>query len=157
MTAAHCLANISPGQVKVVVGDHDTSTRTETNATVVHDVESFKIHENYDNASKNDIALIRLTKPIAYNEDVGPVCLPWKLTNENLANKPATLVGWGTTEFGGPKSKTLQEVDVSITTDARCEADHPGADKTVLCTYDDDKDSCQVRRQLLERDFEEQY
>lgn len=147
MTAAHCLVGKTPGQLKVVVGDHDTSTRAETNSTVIHDVESIKIHENYDNASKNDIALIRLTKPIAYNDDVGPVCLPWKLQNENLANKPAILAGWGTTEFGGPKSKTLQEVDISITTDARCQQDHPTADSTVLCTYADDKDSCQVLRE----------
>lgn len=143
MTAAHCLTGRNKDSIQVVVGDHDVSTGTETNSTVVHTVKEIIIHENYDGANKNDIGLIRLNKPIEYNEDVGPVCLPWKFRSDLLESKPVTVAGWGTTEFGGPKSKTLQKVDLQTTTMARCKADYPTADDTMICTYAEDKDSCQ--------------
>ena len=65
------------------------------------------IHEDYDPLSKtqtNDIALIRLNKPVLlYNEDpkmslVSPICLPWneKDPGRNLKQNTTVLVsGWG--------------------------------------------------------------
>lgn len=145
MTAAHCLTGRSSGGLKVVVGDHDTTVTTDTASSVVHDVAELKIHESYNSdTNKNDIALIRLTKPIAYNENVGPVCLPWGREQETFENKKVILTGWGTTEFGGPMSKKLQKVTLDVTPQSRCKADYPYSDSTMLCTYTLDKDTCQV-------------
>lgn len=142
MTAAHCLTGRAPGEMKLVVGDHDTSTEKDTNATVVHDISELIIHEQYS-GNKNDIGLVRLAKKIVFNDNVGPVCLPFKFKGNLLENKPVTITGWGTLEFGGPKSKTLQKVDLETTSMDRCKADYAEADDTMLCTYADDKDSCQ--------------
>lgn len=147
MTAAHCLTGRNAEDVQVVVGDHDVTTATETDATVVHDAQELIINENYDsNTNKNDIGLIKLTKPIEYNANVGPVCLPWNLQDKDLEGKTTTLAGWGTTEFGGPKSPTLQKVDVKVTSDEACKAAFPNSDETNLCTFEEDKDSCNVCR-----------
>lgn len=145
MTAAHCVKNLKPNEFTVVVGDHDVSTAAETSATVVHTVEEVIVNEDYDEAtSRNDIALLRLSTPIAYNENVGPVCLPWSMQEDKFEDEDVTLAGWGTTEFGGPKSKTLQKVDVKTTTEAECKADYPNSDDSNICTYAEDKDSCNV-------------
>lgn len=145
MTAAHCLTGRKAEEIQVVVGDHDTSTATETNSTVFHTSRTLITHEKYDSSTGlNDIALIRLATPITYNSDVGPVCLPFSTKNNKFENTPVTLAGWGTTEFGGPKSKKLQKVDVTTTTMAQCKANYPSSDDTMFCTIGVDKDSCQV-------------
>lgn len=145
LTAAHCLTGLKTTDIKLVVGEHDVSTAAETNSTVVHDISQLIIHENYNSGTaQNDIALVRLTQPIKYNENVGPVCLPWKFQGNTLEDKPVTVAGWGTTEFSGPKSKTLQKVDLRTTSMARCKADNVNANENTICTFATDKDSCQV-------------
>lgn len=144
MTAAHCVTGRKASDLKVVVGDYDISTTTETNSTVVIDAKTLIIHQNYNSdTSKNDIAIIELQNPISYNADVGPVCLPFSLRNDKLEDKTVTLVGWGTTEFGGPLAKKLQKVDVKTTTQAKCVANYPKSDSTMLCTNSPGKDACQ--------------
>lgn len=147
MTAAHCVTGQTAGNLNVVVGDHDVSTGSENNSTVVHSIKTLIPHANYNSATgQNDIALIRLNEDIKYNDAVGPVCLPWKFRNNKFENEPVTIAGWGATEFGGPKSKKLQKVDLRTTTQTRCKADNPNADDSMICTFAQEKDSCQVRR-----------
>lgn len=127
----------------MIVGDHDITNDKDTNSVVKHDVRQIIIHPQYDKAQKNDLALIRLVKPIQYNENVGPVCLPWSLLDLDLIGKTVILAGWGTTEFGGPVSKKLRKVNVVVKS---CADNSAVIDKQkMLCTYGVDKDSCQVR------------
>lgn len=150
MTAAHCVKNRQKETFNVVVGDHDTTTTADTNAMAVHSVEEIRIPTDYNDAkSKSDIALLRLTTPIEYNENVGPVCLPFSKRNATFVNETVTLAGWGSTEFGEPKSKTLQKVDVQTTDQQRCKTDFPNSDDTNICTYGEEKDSCQVRTHIM--------
>lgn len=145
LTAAHCLTGQDPTKIKVVVGDHDISTPTETNTTASYAVREFIINKDYNpTTSLNDIGLIRLKTPIVFNDDVGPICLPFSLTTTPLESKTVTLVGWGTLGFGEPLPKILQKVDVQTTTQARCKADNPTADNSIICTFAVDKDSCQL-------------
>lgn len=44
-----------------------------------HPVEKFIIHENYNEITfENDIALLKIEKPIAFSKEVQPICLPEK-------------------------------------------------------------------------------
>jgi len=52
--------------------------------------------------------------------------------------------GWGTTQFGGMKSKTLQKVTVAVITYQDCRREYENVSYNQLCTYEDGKDACQV-------------
>lgn len=52
-------------------------------------------HPNFKaSTKKNDIALIRVTKPIEFSKDVQPACLNVDLRDEN-PNMNLTVTGWG--------------------------------------------------------------
>lgn len=55
------------------------------------------------------------------------------------------LPGWGTTEFSGPKSDTLQAVNLSVVPVARCAGELPDNVITTsqICTFAPGKDACQ--------------
>lgn len=52
--------------------------------------------------------------------------------------------GWGTTQFGGMKSKTLQKVTVTVITYRDCRRQYSNVSYSQLCTYGEGKDACQV-------------
>ncbi|XP_064458616.1 uncharacterized protein LOC135368969 [Ornithodoros turicata] len=78
----------------------------------VYKVERFVVHEDYVRRQYyNDIALIRLAEPVPLAL-IRPVCLPTPvMARQNLIGREATVLGWGDTMFGGPRSDTLQEVN----------------------------------------------
>ncbi|RXG71054.1 Trypsin-1 [Armadillidium vulgare] len=44
-----------------------------------------------------------------------PICLPWDTeTNRDLVGLNVTLTGWGATEYRGPKTSRLQEVNLTV-------------------------------------------
>lgn len=58
-------------------------------------------HENYtiDNGVLvNDIALIRVDKPIPFNEVLMPVCLPYPNEDDPVVGEMLTVAGWGSSE-----------------------------------------------------------
>jgi len=46
-----------------------------------------------------DIALLKLTKPLEFNDAIQPICLPFGL-KELPYNKSCYATGWGATEYG---------------------------------------------------------
>lgn len=137
VTAAHCVVGHSLTGWNVIVGEHDLSTELESkfrqNLTILNVIP----HSQYNSAtSENDIALIR-TSPININENVGVVCLPWTLRNNNFANVDVVAAGWGSVGFGDPLSKILQKVDL-MTSDCP-----QGSTSSMICTFKTGKDTCQ--------------
>lgn len=60
----------------------------------LHPAELF-LHENYEMATvDNDIALIKLDKPIKFNDHVRPACLP-KSEERLRTGTRCTVYGWG--------------------------------------------------------------
>ncbi|XP_055613474.1 trypsin-1-like [Uranotaenia lowii] len=99
LTAAHCKLSLSAkGYIEVVAAEHDTSVTEGSEQRRM--VESFTIHENYDEGvGPNDIAVIRVTEQFNLNDKVAPVQLPKAL--EEFEGE-AMLSGWGsvsTTQF----------------------------------------------------------
>lgn len=51
------------------------------------------MHENFDSETfLNDIALIRVTRPIPFNERINGICLP---QSGKIASGIVTAAGWG--------------------------------------------------------------
>lgn len=69
-------------------------------------------HETYSKRTlKNDIALIKLSKPVRFNRYVRPICLPSEMTAGDdflqgpKANTICVTVGWGATvEHGADRT-----------------------------------------------------
>ncbi|XP_039305379.1 venom serine protease 34 [Solenopsis invicta] len=144
LTAAHCLTDRNISTMAVVVGDHDLSTGTDTNASRVFTVSRFDIHPFYDSETlENDIAVVMVNSVISFSEEVGPACLPFQHQSDSFAGSYVDLLGWGTTQFGGMKSQTLQKVTVTVMTYRECRRQYPNASYSQLCTYGEGKDACQ--------------
>ena len=78
VSAAHCFNQRYPN-LKLVAGEHDTTKKTESIFTKVYDIAEVRKHEDYDSDSakrENDIALVFTRESIAFNDGVGPSCLP---------------------------------------------------------------------------------
>ncbi len=97
LTAAHCLLEpdsdilIPVAAVKVVVGDHVTTAHDPSEREYFP--KQFLLHEDFNRTTMdNDIALIKLTQAIEYNEVIAPVCLP---TSPPPVGEICTTTGWG--------------------------------------------------------------
>lgn len=107
ISAAHCFQRprasqtfgVRLGQIRVDEGR-------------VYRVERYVVHEDYVRREYyNDIALLRLAEPVPLAL-IKPVCLPGpSLASSDLVGREATVLGWGDTMFGGPRSDILQEVN----------------------------------------------
>ncbi len=93
---------------------------------------------------KNDIALVELKSDI-------PAEYPRiKIPNQNdySVGNVVKVIGWGATEWDGPSASRLQEVQVPIVSDEKCDeayADYGGIFSSNICAGLDygGKDSCQ--------------
>jgi len=145
VTAAHCLAPFQKEQIQVKLGEYNFNEAGET-GDQIFEVREMKLHERYDPVTfENDIAMIKLDRPIIRSKSVSPICLPGP--TEEFTNSRAFVIGWGTIYFGGPTSDILQEVNVRVWDTKDCAANYKklGRDvlDTMMCAGDDFKDSCQ--------------
>ncbi|XP_071515586.1 uncharacterized protein [Panulirus ornatus] len=125
LTASHCVfGSFSKGldNLIITIGDHDLSTRNETNHVVAR-VKSIHWHLHYNpHATTNDIAIMELREPVNFTYGISAVKLPTDLDEQyELAN--ATVTGWGRyhvlkkktsavlKEFTGPLQNTSKCVE----------------------------------------------
>ena len=89
LTAAHCVDDLNPGDIKVLAGTHDLDQGGRR-----IDVSDIRVHEDYtDVVGGSDIALLRLARAVG----VASVDIPTAERSEALATPgtPATMIGWG--------------------------------------------------------------
>lgn len=80
------------------------------------------VHPDYDSKTlENDIALIKLKKPVPFRHDIQPICLP--AYNEDFTGLDGYATGWGLTDFDKRQlPDTLQIVRLPIISNKRCQA-----------------------------------
>lgn len=92
MTAAHCIFSSNPEDFSVQYGTNEIS---QSGRYVTH-VKRVIMHQGYDDKESflHDIALLQLTEPIEFKENVQPVVLPdyMEFTESGAV---AQLIGWG--------------------------------------------------------------
>ncbi|XP_053201189.1 serine protease 44-like [Panonychus citri] len=117
-TAAHCVVDddgstVDLSSIDVFLG----SVQAFTGETVAISVSEMWIDSNYNrNNLANDFAILTLSKPVKFTQQISPICLP--KSESGLSN--LTVAGWGTTGPHSRSSDTLLEVDVSYLTHDQC-------------------------------------
>jgi transmembrane serine protease 3 len=148
VTAAHCVYDGFSG-VTLSAGAHDLTSPPNGQQTV-RGVQAV-YHPKYNpDTTLNDIAIIKLDKPIKFSSTVKPICLP--AAAEKVADSiEGTVAGWGLTQEGGfDTSSVLMQVGVPSIPSTQCSADYRAQginiDSTaMLCAgyKQGGKDSCQ--------------
>ncbi|KAA0702369.1 Transmembrane protease serine 13 [Triplophysa tibetana] len=146
LSAAHCfqksLAN--SGSWRVYAGSVSQNT-----LQTAYSVTKIIVHESYnDEKNDNDIALLKLSNPVAFSDKVQPVCLP--TFDQNFSKDlDCWTSGFGTIEDGGASaSKKLMSVSVNIIDTPVCNKSsvYGGAiSNNMICAGDlnGGRDSCQ--------------
>merc|ERR1719422_2964349 len=137
MTAAHCTEGSSPSDIRVLLGEHDISDAENYIVPISQIID----HPNY-NFPFNDYSILKLTSPITFSETISPICLP-AITSEQYVGVLATVTGWGRLSSGGSSPNVLQEVDVTVLSNADCKNSYSEISEVHICAADNGKDSCQ--------------
>merc|ERR1712130_862848 len=139
LTAAHCTAGSAASSIRVILGEHNIA---DSNFNRV-DVAEIINHPDYNSqTTDNDYAILRLANPVTFTNEVSPACLPADLS-ATFAGVLATVTGWGTLSSGGNQPTVLQEVDVTVTTNAVCNNAYGSITANMICAADSGKVPCQ--------------
>ncbi|XP_030754542.1 granzyme F-like [Sitophilus oryzae] len=118
LTAAHCIKNSKDiWSVNVIYGtlnlkDTDKPYQT-TNQTIVHPL----YEVSNDGFARNDIALVKLLKPVRLSRQVGLIKLPDKSqVKKRFKGAKAVVAGWGLTE-NATNSFVLKKAIVTVPED----------------------------------------
>lgn len=113
LTAGHCME--WPIEYLIVA----TGAVNWEKPDAIYDIEAEKIHCLYNKPMyHNDIALLRLSKPIVYNSVTQPI----KLASSDTHKKGDKLVltGWGSVKLWGRTPDTLQKVELAYLPNSEC-------------------------------------
>ncbi|XP_029723393.2 uncharacterized protein LOC109407483 [Aedes albopictus] len=128
LTAAHCTRDsrqrpFAARQFTVRLGDIDLSTDAEPSAPVTFKVTEVRAHPKFSRVGfYNDIAILVLDRPVRKSKYVIPVCTPKANlpSKDRMAGRRATVVGWGTTYYGGKESTKQQQATLPVWRNEDC-------------------------------------
>ncbi|XP_036737451.2 enteropeptidase [Manis pentadactyla] len=148
VSAAHCVygRNLGTSTWKAVLGLHMTSNLTSPQI-VTRLIDQIVINPHYDKRRKdNDVAIMHLEFKVNYTDYIQPICLPDK--NQVLPpGRICSIAGWGRVVHQGPTANILQEADVPLLGNEKCQQQMPEYNITenMICAgYEEGGiDSCQ--------------
>uniref|UniRef100_A0A2I3FTJ2 Enteropeptidase n=1 Tax=Nomascus leucogenys TaxID=61853 RepID=A0A2I3FTJ2_NOMLE len=148
VSAAHCVygRNLEPSKWTAILGLHMTSNLTSPQ-TVSRLIDQIVINPHYNRRRKdNDITMMHLEFKVNYTDYIQPICLP----EENQVFPPGrncSIAGWGTVVYQGTTANILQEADVPLLSNEKCQQQMPEYNITenMICAgYEEGGiDSCQ--------------
>ncbi|XP_062549415.1 brachyurin-like [Armigeres subalbatus] len=120
LTAAHCVLGASGGTA--LVGAHNRLNNEPFQQSIVFELNGITIHPEYtSNTIRNDIATIRLTNSIVFDERVQPVRLPSLNDTRTFSGRMATVSGWGRLSDTSPNTSPVVRFATNpIITNANC-------------------------------------
>ncbi|KAM9705236.1 transmembrane protease serine 9-like [Menidia menidia] len=112
LSAAHCFSRYNKESLwTVLAGKHDLDKQKEPEEQLVGVSRIFSHHGYSSQTKEADLALVRVQRPLVFNDYVRPIQV-WTAALPELMR--CTITGWGSTRENGPRVHRLQEVNVSI-------------------------------------------
>ncbi|XP_018320555.1 proclotting enzyme [Agrilus planipennis] len=128
LSAAHCTRDsqqrpFPARQFTIRLGDIDLKRTDEPSAPVTFKVKEVKTHPQFSRIGfYNDIAIFVLDRQARRSRYVIPLCLPPpQLRKESFAGQRTTVVGWGTTYYGGKESTVQRQAILPIWRNEDCD------------------------------------
>ena len=116
---------------QVLVGEHNT----EDTDVDRRDIMKIRSHPRYNHINADyDFSIIFLSSPLTFSSTIGAVCLPAS-TQSLYTGQVATVTGWGLTSSGGSPASTLQEAEVTVLSNEKCNDYYPGKIERYQCEY----------------------
>ncbi|XP_075053937.1 enteropeptidase [Mixophyes fleayi] len=148
VSAAHCVygRNLIPSRWKAVLGMHDSSNLTypprETRL-----IDQIVINPHYNRRTKDsDIIMMHLEFTVNYTDYIQPVCLP-EIQQEFPLGLNCSIAGWGRLQSQGAIPTILQEANVPLISNEKCQQQMPEyniTNRMVCAGYDEGGiDTCQ--------------
>ncbi|KAJ3666931.1 hypothetical protein Zmor_002353 [Zophobas morio] len=149
LTAATCTTPLTVSEPDLVL--LGVTNLKDTNHRQERKIIEKVVHPEYRaDAFYNDIALLKLDKPVEINSYVRPACLN---TNFDIPVSQVVATGWGLTQFSGSRSEDLQKVTLDITDHQMCNSNYRNirplnkgiSNDKHICTGSEteDRDTCQ--------------
>ncbi|CAG2178994.1 unnamed protein product [Oppiella nova] len=143
ITAAHVFENRRTHDYFVVrVGNNNHLNGVPYNVTKIVSHESY----NKYNYKESDIALMKMSEPIAMKHSIQPICLP-SVPYEEPSSDVVVVAGWGLLRYDtGSGPVDLQEVKLNIEPIEKCAQTFKRQSykiyRSQICTLDEGKDAC---------------
>ncbi|XP_066088606.1 LOW QUALITY PROTEIN: transmembrane protease serine 11G-like [Saccopteryx bilineata] len=119
LTAAHCFDTYKNPRLWMV-----SFGTTLSPPLMRRKVQTIIVHENYAaHKHDDDIAVVKLSTPVLFSEEVHRVCLP----DANFEVPPKSKVfvtGWGALQANGPFPNTLRQVEIETISNDVCNQVH---------------------------------
>ncbi|XP_076314980.1 transmembrane protease serine 9-like [Tachypleus tridentatus] len=130
VTAAHCVHKARLHEMTVVLGVYDIQDqRYQDLPPQYFSVSEVKIHPRFrfsaSNPDRYDVALLRLDRPVYFQEHILPICLPQY--GKSFEGLRGLVTGWGKTDTALSNrygTRVLQKVDVPVIKNRDCEIWH---------------------------------
>ncbi|XP_048836148.1 transmembrane protease serine 2-like [Brienomyrus brachyistius] len=117
VTAAHCVEKYSRPSFWTVYAGYLTQDEMALADGIAVSV---VVSNNYDSTTKNnDIAMMKLMRPVTLSDVVRPVCLPSPGLSFS-APQTCWITGWGSLYEGGQVSQNLMEAEISLIDRTTC-------------------------------------
>ncbi|XP_012286625.1 proclotting enzyme [Orussus abietinus] len=153
LTAAHCTRDqrqrpFAAHQFTVRLGDIDLERDDEPSSPETYGVKEIRAHPKFSRVGfYNDIAILELNRPVRRSPYVIPICLPQvRFKGQAFAGARPTVVGWGTTYYGGKESTVQRQAVLPVWRNEDCnEAYFQPITGNFLCAgySQGGKDACQ--------------
>ena len=107
------VTRFKPSQYTVKLGEFNLKEHDQGESEPLR-VSAVKIHKGFPSRGFfNDIALLKLERPVTFTQTIQPICLPLESErSKTFADDVATVAGWGYTSYG---NCTLHLVDTHKT------------------------------------------
>lgn len=122
LTAAHCFF-YKDSNIRSPVGSVGYASHKKSN-TIYAPVSRVELNPTFNNEPHygSDTAIVTLTEPITFGNNVRPLCLPTRPGYGLYNGQEAIAAGWGATETATETGRTdeLKETRVQILSNRRC-------------------------------------
>ncbi|KAG8310468.1 Trypsin-like serine protease [Homalodisca vitripennis] len=153
LTAAHCTKDtrqrpFQARQFTVRLGDIDLRREDEPSSPQTYRVAEVRAHPRFSRVGfYNDIAVLVLDRAVRKSRYIIPVCLPAPSYRFNrFVGEQPTVVGWGTTYYGGKESTVQRQVALPVWKNEDCDKTYfQPINENFICAglKEGGKDACQ--------------